>query len=220
MSVAIESIIWSKLYVWTLKTQASPKTRKYWAEITNWVVLLKPEMIQNQLELAKEKISKIKQTNKDILVICEKWIYRDDIAKLSETTWIHYMNYKVPWGVLTNFDTLLSRIKSMNDLRAYIQWPDFLKLTKKERLVKERQLSKLEMVYKWVKNLKNKPWLVIIVDWMYMSKFVDEVEKLKIDNIIIASTNFNRWWDDNCLITSNVNSYSSVDFVLKYILNK
>lgn len=220
MSVTIESIVWSKLYIWTLKTQASPKTRKYWADVKDGIVVINPEMIQAQLESAKEKVSKVRQANKDILVICEKWLYREDIATLSEKLWIHYLNYKVPGWVLTNFDTLLSRIKSMNNLRAYIQGPDFAKLTKKEKLVKERQLAKLEVVYKWVKNLKNMPSLVIIVDWMYMAKFVDEVEKMKIDNIIIASSNFNRFWDASNLIVSNVNSFSSVDFVLKYILNK
>ncbi|MFZ5341743.1 MAG: 30S ribosomal protein S2 [Patescibacteria group bacterium] len=70
------------------------------------------------------------------------------MAKLAEKTGVHYLNYKVPGGVLTNFDTLLSRIRSMNQLREYIQGQDFQKLTKKEKLVKERQLAKLEVVYK------------------------------------------------------------------------
>lgn len=219
MSTVMESIISSKLYLGTIKTQASPKTRKYWLEVKDWVVVLNPELIEKQLDEAKEKVKKVKLSNKDILVICEKWLYREDIAKLAEKTGVHYLNYKVPGGVLTNFDTLLSRIRSMNQLREYIQGQDFQKLTKKEKLVKERQLAKLEVVYKWVKNLKNKPWLVIIVDWMYMSKFVDEIKKLKMDNIIVSSSDFNRWWDDSSLIMANVNSYSSLDYIMKYILN-
>lgn len=219
MSTVMESIISSKLYVWTIKTQASPKTRKYWVEVNNWIVVLNPEMIEKQLDEAKEKIKRVKLANKEILVICEKWLYREDVAQLSEKTGIHYLNYKVPGWVLTNFDTLLSRIKSMNQLREYIQGQDFQKLTKKEKLVKERQLAKLELVYKGVKNLRNKPWLVIIVDWMYMSKFVDEIEKLKMDSIVISSSDFNRFWNESNLIMANVNSYSSLDYIMKYILN-
>ncbi|MFZ5341742.1 MAG: hypothetical protein ACOZBL_04290 [Patescibacteria group bacterium] len=52
-----------------------------------------------------------------------------------------------------------------------------------------------------------------------MSKFVDEIKKLKMDNIIVSSSDFNRWWDDSSLIMANVNSYSSLDYIMKYILN-
>ncbi len=218
MVVLLDQILWSKTYVWTLKKYSNPKTQKYWADVQNWVTIINPEVIASQLEAARTKIQQLKKDNKQILLICEKVLYRDEIEALSKDTWIHYLNYKVPGGVLTNFDTLTSRINSMNELKNYIDSEDFGKLTKKEKLVKIRQYNKLEIVYKWVKNLKALPDFVIIVDGVFMSKFVNEVEKMKIDNLVLSTTNFNRRWKDENLVLMNVNSYDSLDFVLKYIL--
>jgi ribosomal protein S2 len=90
-------------------------------------------------------------------------------------------------------------------------------LTKKEQQMKKRALKKIEHVYKWVVNLRKKPELVIIVDGQFMHKFVDEVEKLNVDTILLASSNFDMR-SDKQLVMCNVNSYQSLDYVLKYIL--
>jgi ribosomal protein S2 len=76
-------------------------------------------------------------------------------------------------------------------------------------------LKKMESIYKGVKNLEKKPDIVIIIDWKYLEKFVHEVEVTGIDNIVIATTNFNRWWNEDNLIIANTNSYESLDFILK-----
>jgi hypothetical protein len=51
-----------------------------------------------------------------------------------------------------------------------------------------------------------------------MSKFVDELEKLHIDNIIIANSDFDRWWNDESLVMANTNYFESIKLVLEYIL--
>jgi small subunit ribosomal protein S2 len=75
-------------------------------------------------------------------------LYKEELEKLCEEKGVHYFSYKVPSGVITNFETLLANIKKMNELRNFIESDDFEKLTKKERLVKKRQLKKLENIYK------------------------------------------------------------------------
>ena len=67
-------------------------------------------------------------------------------------------------------------------------------------------------------ELRNRPELVIIVDGQYMHKFVDEVEKLHTPTIILASSNFDLWTNQQ-LVLCNVNSHKSIDYVLKYILS-
>ncbi len=58
-----------------------------------------------------EIYSKAKKAGKEILVICEKSLYTDEIAEMATSGGFHYLNYKVPAGFLTNFDTLITRIK-------------------------------------------------------------------------------------------------------------
>lgn len=214
----LDNVIDAKAYVGTLKRYSNPKTEKYWLNVQNWVVVINPETVVAQLEAAKTRIAELKKEWKQILVICEKSFYREEIEQLGTEAGVHYLNYKIPGWVLTNFDTLLSRIRSMNELKKHIESEDFQRLTKKEKLVKIRQYQKLEVVYKWVKNLKNKPDFVIIIDWKFMSKFVDEVEKTKIDNLVLATTNFDRRWKDENIVMMNMSSYGAMDFAVKYIL--
>lgn len=218
MSISVDQVIEAKCYIGTLRSHSNPKTRKYWLWVENNMIILNPEIIAKQLDVAKKRIQEIKKDWWEILVITDKSIFRDEIEKLSDKRWWHYLNYNVPAWVLTNFDTLLSRVRSMNDLREYIKSEEYESLTKKEKLTKIRQLEKVEMLYKWVKWLTKKPSLVIVLDGKYMSKFVDELVKMKMENIVLATSDFDRWWNDDSLVVTNVSNISSIRFVLEYIL--
>lgn len=218
MSISVDNVLAAKCHVWTLKSKSNPKTRQYWLDVKNGIVVINPEAIASQLESAKQKVAQAKNDWKEILIVCEKTLFREEIEQLSEEGWYHYLNYKVPGWVLTNFDTLMMRVKSMNELKSFIESEEYESLTKKEKFMKLRQLKKVEVVYKWVKNLKNKPWLVIIVDGQYMSRLVDEIEKTNTDNIIVTSTDFDRWWKEENLVMANVSFYDSMKLVLEYIL--
>ena len=54
-----------------------------------------------------------------------------------------------------------------------------------------------------------------------LSTLIDEVENLKgkLEAIVIAGTNFSRYWPENELVVTNINSYTSIDFVLNYLLS-
>lgn len=212
-----KDIVASRVFIGHPKNQSNPKTRDYRLGVYNGVVVFDPEIVDKQIKEARKQFVEAKKANKEILVICEKELYKQEVAELAEKVGVHYLNHKVPAGVLTNFDTLLSRIRSLNEMRSYVDSQAFSTLTKKEQQMKKRALKKIEHVYKWVVNLRKKPELVIIVDGQFMHKFVDEVEKLNVDTILLASSNFDMR-SDKQLVMCNVNSYQSLDYVLKYIL--
>lgn len=218
MTINIDQIVTVKSYVWTIKINSNPKTRKYWLGVKDELVIINPERQKELLENARKKLINAKEESKKVLIISDKSLIRDEVAQICDSNWYYFLNFKVPAWVLTNFETLLSSIKSMNALKTFIESDEFDSLTKKEKLTKIRQLNKVEKLYRWVKKLTSLPDLVVVIDGYQMSKFVDELEKLSIDNIIISSTDFNRWWKDENLVISNVNYYESLMFVLNYIL--
>jgi ribosomal protein S2 len=57
----IEKIIEAKLYLGDLKKRSNPKTRDYWLDVKNGVVLFDPEIISKQLDFAKAKIAELKK---------------------------------------------------------------------------------------------------------------------------------------------------------------
>lgn len=219
MSVAVKQIVDSQVHIGTLKSEAHPKTNNYWLDIINNIVVLNPELILGQLNKAKQKVQDIKKSWQDILLVCEKKMYADEIKVLWQKYGVAYLNYKAPGGFITNFDTFKHRIGSMNKMSAFVDTEEFLSLTKKEQLIYKRKLSKTKKIYEWVKDLQSKPWLVIVVDGSMMTNFVHELSvEGSVDNIVISSTNYNKYLWENDII-ANVLSYKSVDFILNYILS-
>ena len=220
MSVSVQDIVAAQAHIGTLKNEAHPKTSKYWSEVTNGVVVINPEAIAEQLEVAKAQVAAAKAAGKEILVVCEKKMYAEELEALAAKAGVAFLNYKVSGGFLTNFDTFKKRIDSINEMVSFMETDAFASLTKKEQLVYKRNFERANKVYKGVTKLKKRPELVIIVDGNMLSTLIDEVENLKgkLEAIVIAGTNFSRYWPENEIITTNINSYQSLDFVLKSIL--
>ena len=221
MTVSVNQIVEAQAHIGTLKNEAHPKTGKYWSEVTNGVVVINPESVAQQLEDAKATIRKAKAAGKEILVVCEKKMYAAELEALAKKTGVSYLNYKVSGGFLTNFDTFKKRIDSINEMASFMESEAYAALTKKEQLVYKRNFDRANKVYKGVTNLKKRPELVIVVDGTMLSTLIDEVENLKgkLEAIVIAGTNFSRYWPENELVVTNINSYTSIDFVLNYLLS-
>lgn len=220
MSITTKEVVDAQLHIGTLKSEAHPKTSKFWADVVNGVVVVSPDAIVSQLEAAKEKIQKAKQQGKEVLVVSEKKMYAEELEALGTKYGVSYLNYKVPGGFLTNFDTLKKRIESMNSMERFLETDTYNSLTKKEQLVYKRKLARVFKIYKWVKNLSKKPDLVVVLDGLMMENFVNEVEKQKeVESILICGTNFPRWWKEDSLIIANINSHKSVDYILTNILS-
>lgn len=218
MTITANDVVNAQAHIGTLKAEAHPKTNKYWAEVTNGVVVINPESVAQQLEAAAAKIQEAKKAGKEILVISEKKMIADELAQLGEAAGISYLNYKQPGGFITNFETFKKRIESMNSMERFVESDNYHALTKKEQLVYMRKLTRVLKIYKGVKKLTRKPELVIVVDGQMMDSLINEIVKSKIDNIVIAGTNFSRRWDEDKIIVTNIGSHKSLDFVLKSII--
>lgn len=216
----VQQLIDVKAYVWTILKHAHSKTKNYRSGVQNWIVVINPEIIAEQLESAKSLVMKQLENKWQILIICEKSVYSKDLEEISKISWVHYFNFNTPSWVLTNFETLSKRINSMNDLRKFVETKDFKSLTKKEQLTKSRELVKVEKIYKWVQNLKKIPDLIMVVDGKSMSKFIDEIKKTKKQSVVLSSSDFDRFWDKEYnweLVLTNVSNYQSLNFCMRYI---
>lgn len=220
MSLTTAIVLDNKLHIGSLQKESSPKTRAYWTDVVNGVAILDPEKIAAQLDQAKAKVQATKADNKSVLVVCDKVAYTDELQALADAHGFHYLNDKVPGGFLTNFETLTSKIKDLNQKVAFEESEEFAKLTKKEQVMHKRSVKKIKRVYGGVAKLTKKPDLVIVVDGATMTNFLHEVKKEKIENIVLASTDFSQRWDESALVLANMKSYQSLDFIISYLFSK
>jgi len=218
-STLINELVTNKAYLWTTKSDYFPKiTDSVVLGEKNNQIVLDPEKIANLLEKSKKVIDEAKNNWKNIVVILDKEAFRKEVEDICSFVGVSFLNNKVPSGIFTNFDTFSKRIQSMNTLRKFIKSSDFSKLTKKEQLMKKRELAKLEQVYHGVTNLTKLPDLVVVVDAEYNIWVIKELEKISIPYIAIANTNLSKWLKTDNIVVMNTNSYESVIYALNYLL--
>lgn len=102
-----------------------------------------------------------------------------------------YVNQRWLGGTLTNWKTIRSRIETMKQLEKDREEGVFDLLTKKEALINERKIQKLQIRLGGLRDMKRVPDLVIIVDTDREHTAVHEANILRIPILGIVDTNGN-----------------------------
>lgn len=96
MAITQQEVVAAHMHVGNLKKFASTKTRSFWLDMNQGLVVINPDKIAAALDTAKEKFHQAKKDGKEILILCEKSLMADEIPALAKKHGFHYMNYKVP----------------------------------------------------------------------------------------------------------------------------
>lgn len=102
-----------------------------------------------------------------------------------------YVNQRWLGGTLTNWQTIRSRIDTLKQLEKDREEGIFDLLTKKEALINERKIAKLQLRLGGLRDMKRRPNLLIVVDTDREHTAVKEANVLKIPVLGIVDTNAN-----------------------------
>ncbi len=102
-----------------------------------------------------------------------------------------YVNYRWLGGTLTNWKTIRSRIDTLKQLEQRRDAGEFDRLTKKEGLVLERKIAKLQLRLGGIRDMQRTPDLLIVVDAEREYTAVKEANILNIPVLALVDTNAN-----------------------------
>jgi small subunit ribosomal protein S2 len=100
-----------------------------------------------------------------------------------------YVNQRWLGGTLTNWRTVRGRLDTMKRLERQREEGAFDQLTKKERLLLDRKMEKLELRFGGMRNMTRLPELLYVVDVRREETAVKEANTLKIPVIALVDTN-------------------------------
>ena len=124
-----------------------------------------------------------------ILFVGTKKQAQGSIAEQAQRVGQPYVNQRWLGGLLTNFQTVSKRLARMKELEE-LDFDDTTKgFTKKELLIKKRELVKLNRSLGGIRNLTKTPSAIWIVDTKKEHLAIDEAHKLGIPVIAILDTN-------------------------------
>jgi len=115
----------------------------------------------------------------------------ETIAYEAERCGMPYVNRRWLGGTLTNWQTIRQRIDYLLNLEARRDRGDFERLTKKEALGLERQIDKLNMRLGGIREMRDTPDMLYIVDVNREETAVLEANKLGIPILAVVDTNCN-----------------------------
>ena len=94
-------------------------------------------------------------------------------------------------GMLTNWSTMFARIQEMERLEKLRDGAENVKLTKKEGLLIDREITRLNSRLEGVRNMKKLPDLVFIIDVGREDSAVRECNQLNVPIVALVDTNCN-----------------------------
>ena len=102
-----------------------------------------------------------------------------------------YVNQRWLGGMLTNFQTISKRVGKMQEYQRMRESGEFDAMIKKEALMLNRELEKLERNLTGIKDMKKLPDAVFVIDTIREHIAVTEANKLGIPVIAIVDTDCN-----------------------------
>jgi len=122
-----------------------------------------------------------KKQASSLIESCANKINGIGISKENGTSSIcaHYVNHRWLGGLLTNWSTMKICIDQLNDLEKREENGELQTLPKKERSILKKQHEKLNKFFGGIKNMKQRPDVVIIVGQDHEMNAVRECNKLQ-----------------------------------------
>ncbi|MEQ1813998.1 MAG: 30S ribosomal protein S2 [Candidatus Nitrotoga sp.] len=135
-------------------------------------------------------VRKLSANKGSVLFVATKRQAREIIREEALRCGCPYVDNRWLGGMLTNFKTVQLSIKRLHDLEALMADSAALsKVSKKETLMMQRELEKLERSLGGIKNMSALPAAIFVIDVGYQKGAIVEAQKLGIPVIGIVDTN-------------------------------
>lgn len=167
----------------------NPKMNKYIFGARNKIHIINLEKTLPMFNEALAFVEKLAASKNKILFVGTKRSAGKLVREEATRCGMPYVDHRWLGGMLTNYKTIRASIKRLRELEAQSQDGTFAKLTKKEALMRTRDLEKLERSLGGIKDMGGLPDAMFVIDVDHERIAISEANKLGIPVIGIVDTN-------------------------------
>ena len=167
----------------------NPKMQEYIFTERNGIYIIDLQKTVRKLEEAYRFVRDLSMEGKSVLFVGTKKQAQDSVKEEAERAGAFYVNARWLGGMMTNFTTIQRRINRLKQLRAMEADGTFDLLPKKEVIKLNLEIEKLEKFMGGIKEMKEMPGALFIVDPRKERIAVAEAKKLGIPIVAIVDTN-------------------------------
>ena len=163
-AVSMKALLESGVHFGHRTNKWNPKMRPYIFTERNGIHILDLQQTVKLLDEAYEKVRDCVAIGGTILFVGTKRQAQETIQDEAERCGMPYVNQRWLGGTLTNWSTIQQRIVELNRLEKMVESGEINQLTKKEGLLIQREINRLQTRLSGIRNMKRLPDMLFIVD--------------------------------------------------------
>ena len=167
----------------------NPKMRRFILGERNGIYLIDLRQTLRGIEESYGFVRDLVAGGGTILFVGTKKQTQGPIATYAEACGMPYVNERWLGGMLTNLQTVSTRVKRMQEFEAMQRAGDFEAMPKKEALRNTRELEKLQRNLGGIRNLDKLPDAIFVIDTKKEHIAVTEANKLGLPVVAVVDTN-------------------------------
>jgi len=168
------------------------------------------------LEVAVEFVKKLTKEKKLILFVGTKRQAQEVVKREAARVGMPYVVQRWLGGMLTNFAQMQKRVHKLKDLKAKRESGELKKYTKREQLLIDREIARLEKFLGGVADMDKLPDALFVVDTHKEEVAVREANKMGIPVVGMVDTNGDPARVDY-IIPVNDDAVKSIELVVKAV---
>lgn len=199
------------------RSRRHPSVAGYIFGLKNSTEIFDLDKTSDLLEAAKEFAASLGAQGKQILCVGGKYEARKAIREGAQNVALPYVAGRWIGGTLTNSTEVRKRVDRLEVLRKQREQGELAKYTKKERLLIDREIDRLENAFGGIVSLKGLPAALFIIDPRKEATALREAARLHIPVIALCGSDCDVRLSDYPIV-GNDSSRSSIEFFINEIV--
>ena len=189
--VTMKSLLESGVHFGHQVKRWDPRMKKFIFAERNGIHIIDLQKTIQSIKDAYEAVRKVVASGKSVLFVGTKKQAQQAIQKEAERCGMFYVNMRWLGGMLTNFSTIKKSLLRLKKLEKMEIDGTFENLTKKEISSLGKERAKLQKNLGGIKEMKDTPGILFIIDTRKESIAVAEAQRMKIPIVAVVDTNCN-----------------------------
>ena len=168
-----------------------PGMRKFIFGARNRIHIINLEHTLPAFNQALGLVRRLAEGKNKVLFVGTKRAASKIIRENAQRCGMPYVDHRWLGGMLTNYKTIRQSVRRLRDLEAQAEDGTFEKLTKKEALMRTRNMEKLDRSLGGIKDMGSLPDAIFVIDVDHEKIAIQEANKLGIPVIGVVDTNSN-----------------------------
>lgn len=189
--VTMKSLLESGVHFGHQVKRWDPRMKKYIFAQRNGIHIIDLQKTIGAIKDSYEAVRKVVTSGKSVLFVGTKKQAQQAVQKEAERCGMYYVNNRWLGGMLTNFSTIKKSLQRLKKIEKMEVDGTFANLTKKEVSALQKEKAKLEKNLGGIKEMKELPGAIFIIDTHKEQIAVAEAHRMGIPVIAVVDTNCN-----------------------------